>query len=56
MSSTPRFFVPPDAVQGSTVILPPDAAHHARAVLRLLPGEPLIIHDGTGMGYAMPFE
>ena len=52
MSSTPRFFVPPDAVQGSIVILPPDAAHHARSVLRLQAGEPLLVHDGTGMGYA----
>lgn len=52
MSSTPRFFVSPDAVQGQSVVLPPDAAHHARSVLRLQAGEPLVVHDGTGTGYA----
>jgi 16S rRNA (uracil1498-N3)-methyltransferase len=51
MSSTPRFFVPPDAIQGETVLLPPAAAHHARNVLRLRPGERLIIHDGLGIAY-----
>lgn len=48
MSSTPRFFVPPAAVVGDTVTLPPDAAHHAAAVLRLRPGEPVRIHVGDG--------
>ena len=51
MSSTPRFFVPPDSVSGDTVVLPPDAAHHARVVLRLSPGDPVVVHDGLGMGY-----
>ena len=51
MSSTPRFFVPLSAVQGDLIVLPDAAAHHARAVLRLVPGDPLVVHDGTGMGY-----
>jgi 16S rRNA (uracil1498-N3)-methyltransferase len=51
MSSVPRFFVPPDAVQGDTVTLPPESAHHARNVLRLRPGEALIVHDGAGTAY-----
>jgi 16S rRNA (uracil1498-N3)-methyltransferase len=51
MSSTPRFFVPPDAIQGSTILLPPEATHHARNVLRLRPGERVLIHDGCGTAY-----
>lgn len=51
MSSTPRFFVPSSAVEGDTVTLPPDAAHHAVAVLRLREGEAIIVHDNTGSGY-----
>ena len=46
MSSTPRFFVPPHLLTGDTAILPPDAAHHARSVLRLRPGEAITLHDG----------
>jgi 16S rRNA U1498 N3-methylase RsmE len=46
MSSTPRFFVPPDAIAGDRVVLPPDDAHHARSVLRLRAGEPIFVHDG----------
>jgi 16S rRNA (uracil1498-N3)-methyltransferase len=52
MSSVPRFFVPPEAIAEGIVILPSDAAHHARNVLRLRPGEAVTIHDGTGMRYA----
>jgi 16S rRNA (uracil1498-N3)-methyltransferase len=48
MSSTPRFFVPPDAIADGIVTLPTEAAHHARNVLRLRPGERLWIHDGQG--------
>jgi 16S rRNA (uracil1498-N3)-methyltransferase len=51
MSSTPRFFVPPDAIQDDTILLPPEAAHHARNVLRLRAGERLLIHDGCGTAY-----
>ena len=51
MSSTPRFFVPPGAILGDTITLPPDAAHHARNVLRLREGDGLIAHDGAGVAY-----
>jgi 16S rRNA (uracil1498-N3)-methyltransferase len=51
MSSTPRFFVAPDAIQGEVVRLPSEAAHHARNVLRLRPGERILVHDGLGMAY-----
>jgi 16S rRNA (uracil1498-N3)-methyltransferase len=51
MSSTARFFVPPDAISGDRVILPPDDAHHARSVLRLRAGEPIFVHDGRNSVY-----
>lgn len=51
MSSIPRFFVPPEAIQNDHIVLPADAAHHALNVLRLRPGELLIVHDGTGKAY-----
>lgn len=50
MSSTPRFFVPPSAIQGDTVILPPEDAHHAVGVLRLREGEEIVVHDNAGNG------
>ncbi|MBC8134594.1 MAG: 16S rRNA (uracil(1498)-N(3))-methyltransferase [Fibrella sp.] len=51
MSSTPRFFVPPSAIQSDSVTLPADAAHHAVGVLRLREGEAILVHDNTGDGY-----
>jgi 16S rRNA (uracil1498-N3)-methyltransferase len=51
VSSIPRFFIPPEAVNGDTATLPPEAAHHARNVLRLRAGEPVILHDGQGFAY-----
>ncbi|MES2464474.1 MAG: RsmE family RNA methyltransferase [Armatimonadota bacterium] len=51
MSSTPRFFVPPEAINGDTVTLPSDAAHHARNVLRMRTGEAVVLHDGQGFAY-----
>jgi 16S rRNA (uracil1498-N3)-methyltransferase len=51
MSTTPRFFVPPETIIGDTAILPPEVAHHARTVLRLRAGEHLILHDGNGFAY-----
>lgn len=51
MSSVPRFFVPPAAIQSGLVTLPPDDAHHARSVLRLRVGEPVFVHDGRNVVY-----
>ena len=51
MSSTPRFFVTTDALQGDLVTLPREDAHHARSVLRLRAGEAIVVHDGTGMAH-----
>jgi 16S rRNA (uracil1498-N3)-methyltransferase len=51
MSSAPRFFVTLGDIQGDSVILPPDAAHHARNVLRLQPGQTIHVlpSDGTAL-------
>jgi 16S rRNA (uracil1498-N3)-methyltransferase len=51
MSTTPRFFVPPEAIIEETAVLPPGVLHHAGQVLRLRPGEPIILHDGNGFAY-----
>lgn len=45
--SAPRFFVPSPIVE-SELALPPAAAHHALRVLRLRPGDPVVLFDGRG--------
>lgn len=53
---TPRFFFPDppdgpplrDLAPGARVLLPDDASHHARRVLRLRPGETVALFDGRG--------
>jgi 16S rRNA (uracil1498-N3)-methyltransferase len=56
--TTPRFFVPAPsgpagaaASAGNTVDLPEAASHHARRVLRLRPGDPIVLFDGAGNEY-----
>lgn len=49
MSSVPRFFVAPDAVDEGEVTLPPADAHHARSVLRLGVGERIDVCLGDGI-------
>ena len=44
--SPPRFYVPPDAVRDSSVVLPDGAARQTRVVLRLRPGDTVIVFDG----------
>jgi len=56
MSSIPRFFVPPESLTGDTAVLPSEAAHHARNVLRLRPGETIVLHDGEGFAYRAVLE
>lgn len=48
MGSAPRFFVEDAVLDAPTLLLPPDAAHHARRVLRLGKGDPVRLHDGRG--------
>lgn len=47
----PRFFCPIPLAPHSRVALPADAAHHARRVLRLAPGDAVTLFDGTGGEY-----
>jgi 16S rRNA (uracil1498-N3)-methyltransferase len=43
-----RFFVPPERVQGNRVILTGEQAHHIRRVLRLRPGNLIVVLDNSG--------
>jgi len=43
-----RFFVPPELSRGELVRLPEAEAHHAARVLRVQPGEPVVLLDGAG--------
>lgn len=44
-----RFFVPPSALAQSPVILTGDVAHQIRRVLRLAPGDRVLLLDGEGV-------
>lgn len=44
----PRFHVPLPLAPGAQIDLPDDAAHHAMRVLRMQPGDPLVLFDGRG--------
>ncbi len=43
-----RFFVPASALQSTAVAIPQDVAHHLKTVLRLCPGDEIILLDGAG--------
>ncbi len=48
----PRFYVPPAAVRGSSIVVDdPRELHHIRDVLRLRPGDPVRVFDGQGKEY-----
>ena len=44
--SSPRFYVPHDAIEGKIVVLPDGAARQTRVVLRLRAGDSVIVFDG----------
>jgi len=44
-----RFVVPPEAVTSGAVLLRGDAAHHAAVVLRMQPGQRVLVVDGSGL-------
>lgn len=52
----PRFFFPSPVETGREIALPPNAAHHARAVLRLRPGDAVTLFDGAGGEYGARIE
>lgn len=43
-----RFFVAPEDLRGEEILLPPDVLHHL-SVLRLKPGEEILLLDGLGL-------
>jgi 16S rRNA (uracil1498-N3)-methyltransferase len=43
-----RFFVPPESLEGNRVVITGEQAHHIRRVLRLRPGNVIIVLDNTG--------
>lgn len=47
----PRFYCPTELAANSTINLPHDVAHHAVRVLRLKPGTPICLFNGTGGHY-----
>ncbi len=47
----PRFFVPPKNIQGLEIRIVGDDVNHIRNVLRLKPGENVIVCDGRGSVY-----
>jgi 16S rRNA (uracil1498-N3)-methyltransferase len=53
---TPRFFLPSPLAVGREVALPPNAAHHVSAVLRLRPGDAVTLFDGSGGEYGARIE
>lgn len=48
----PRFYVPQSLAVGERVVLPEAVANHAVRVLRLQPGDPLVLFNGDGGAYA----
>src|SRR3989337_923013 len=46
-----RFFVPPGAIEGMEVSLPPDLARRLATVLRLKRGDRVLLADGRGRDY-----
>lgn len=54
--STPRFYLPLSLAPGMAVLLPEDVDHHARRVLRLRPGDDLIVFDGQGHEFRARLE
>lgn len=47
----PRFYCPTELAANSTIALPNEVAHHAVRVLRLKPGTPICLFNGTGGHY-----
>ncbi len=46
-----RFFVPPQSIDGDTIVVSGSQAHHLRTVLRIRPGQTIELFDGTGAVY-----
>ena len=51
----PKFFVSPDQIREDQILITEDA-HHIAHVLRMKPGDPLIVCDGQGTDYETEIE
>lgn len=49
--AAPRFFVPEPLAVDTRIALPAAVAHHARSVLRLRDGDPIVLFNGRGGEY-----
>lgn len=47
-----RFYLPPDQINGSALVLEDREAHHGLQVLRLRPSERVVVLDGAGHEYS----
>lgn len=56
MGKLPRFFVDPDRVNDGRISLADDVVRHAVHTLRMKPGDPLILFDGSGNEYKAALE
>jgi 16S rRNA (uracil1498-N3)-methyltransferase len=48
-----RFFLPPGSIQGDAVSIPPATSRQIRSVLRLRPGDRIIVLDNSGREFAV---
>jgi 16S rRNA (uracil1498-N3)-methyltransferase len=46
-----RFFIPPEKINGTQALLGSAEAHHLRTVMRLGPGDSVVVFDGAGHHY-----
>jgi len=53
MPKPPRFFISPEQVVGSRIIVSVEDVHHITTVLRMKAGEMLILSDGKGTEYTV---
>jgi 16S rRNA (uracil1498-N3)-methyltransferase len=51
-----RFFVPPASIQSGQVVFPSETAHQINRVLRLHPGQRLIVLDNLGNEYTIELD
>lgn len=51
-----RFWVAPDDIQGKSVVLRDQEAHHLTHVLRFRPGDKVVVFDGAGSEYRCRVE
>ncbi len=51
-----RFFVPPDSIVENRVSMGPELVHRLRNVLRLGPGDSIVLLDGSGLEYTVRLD